>query len=78
MLVHIDALGSRHFGQAGQGHNIAGQRHGKAGAGGDLHIAHGDAEALGTTFFFWSSDEGILGLGHADRHLGKAQFFESA
>ena len=48
VLVHVDALGGGNLGQAGHGHDLAGQGTQKAGTGGNLHVPDGDGEVPGS------------------------------
>ena len=60
-------------GQAGHGHDVAGEGNQEAGAGGDLHVAHRHGEAGGRAQLGLIVGEAVLGLGHADGHLVEAQ-----
>ena len=46
VLVHVDLLGGGRLRQAGHGHNVPGQGHQEAGAGGHLDVPHGDGKIL--------------------------------
>ena len=45
--VHVDIFGGGDLRQAGHGEDVAGEDYYEAGAGGDLHVFHGDGEMLG-------------------------------
>ena len=76
MLVHVDLFGGGDLGQAGHGEDVAGEGNQEAGAGGDLNVPHGDGEVLRGTQELGVIGEGILGLGHADGQVIKAEVGE--
>ena len=47
VLVYVHLFGRGHFGQAGHGHDVAGEGDQEPGAGGHLNIAYRDGEAPG-------------------------------
>ena len=65
ILVHVDLLGGGHFGQAGHGHDIAGEGDDEASSGAHLQVADGNLKALGRAQQGGVVGEGVLGLGHA-------------
>lgn len=72
VVVDVDVLGRGNFGQARHGQNAAGQRDHKVGAGGNLELAYGDAEALGSAQRLGVVAKAVLRLGHAHRQVAKA------
>ncbi len=76
VLIDVDALGGRDFRQAGHGHDVTGEGDDEAGAGGDFEVADRDAEIFRCALLGRVIGEGVLGLGHADRHLVEAELFE--
>ena len=76
VLVYVHLFGRRHFGQAGQGHDVAGEGDQEPGAGGHLNIAYRDGEAPGRAQQGGVIREGVLSLGHADGQGAKAQLSE--
>ena len=76
VFVHVDLLGGGDPGQAGHGHDIPGEGDDEAGAGAHLQVANGDLKALGGPQQGGVVGEGVLGLGHANRHIPEAEGFQ--
>ena len=73
MLVHVDLFCGGGLGQAGHGHDVAGEGDDETRPGTDLQAAYGDGEVLRRAQKGGVIGEGILGLGHADGKVPKAQ-----
>ena len=71
--INIHLLCRRVGWQARHGEDAARESHDEAGPGGDTQFTHSDGKALGTAQLHGVIGKRILGLGHADRHLVKAQ-----
>ena len=61
------------FGKTGHGHDIARQSDNEASTGRNLRLAHRDAETARSAELRLVVGEAVLGLRHANRHMGETE-----
>src|SRR4051795_6041404 len=73
-LVHVDPLGRRSLGQTWHPDDLTGEGDEKSRSRGNLDVADGQCETLGTATELGIIGERVLGLGHANGQRTVAEF----